>query len=750
MSNTWFLFLLLISAGNVTAQVNKSSGSEEYISGIIKTKTEEGSTPLVGANVFWEGTTTGVATNTEGRFKLQRHPEIEFLVISFVGYQNDTIRTSGKSNLEVFLNPSVDLEEVEVVHRQASSSVSTLSSQLQVQINEKELLKAACCNLSESFETNPSVDVSFTDAVTGTRQIRMLGLAGPYTQITRENMPHIRGLSAVYGLTYVPGPWIHSIQMNKGAGSVTNGFESITGQINVELRKPETADRLYLNGYTNEGGRLEANVIAAHQFKNDSLSTALLLHASDKSMKVDRNNDSFLDKPLGSNLIAINRWRYIGKNGWRAQLGLKVTSIEKNGGQVEFNPGSSFKSSPYWGMEIDMNRMESWMKIGKVYETFTWRSLGFQLSGTLHEQDSYFGRTLYDANQESFYFNSIYQSILSNTNHKFKTGLSFQYDTYDEYYNDDLYERTEAVPGAYFEYTYNYFEEFNLVAGVRYDQHNIYGGFVTPRMHLRYAPFPKTVFRLSGGRGLRTAGVFAENNAIFASSRQVIIEGDDSNKPYGLKPEIAWNMGGSILQRFTLNQREVSLTLDFFRTSFQNQVVLDLDRNPQQAVFYNLNGKSYSNSFQVQVDYPVLERLDARLAYRWYDVKSTFDGDLKQMPLVAKHRAFANLGYESLTQWKFDLTVNWQGQKRIPSTASNPEQYQKADWSPDFFQVNGQISKIWMENLDVYIGVENLLNQQQSNPILASDAPFSEYFDSSLIWGSVMGRNIYMGFRYRL
>lgn len=750
MFKPWLLFLLVFTAGNVAAQVDTTPKSGAVISGVVNEMIEDGANPLVGANVFWQGTTTGVATDADGKFSLKRHESIKHLVVSFVGYRNDTINVEGKNNLEIFLQPSVDLEEIEVVHRQASSSVSTLSSQLQVQINEKELLKAACCNLSESFETNPSVDVSFTDAVTGTRQIRMLGLAGPYTQITRENMPHIRGLSAIYGLTYVPGPWIKSIQMNKGAGSVANGFESITGQINVELRKPETADNLYLNGYTNEGGRLEANVISAYQFKSDSLSTALLLHASGKSRKIDRNNDSFLDKPLGSNLIAINRWKYIGKNGWRTQLGVKVTAIEKDGGQVDFVPGSNFEFPTHWGMEIDMNRAETWMKIGKVYETFTWRSLGFQVSGTLHEQDSYFGKTVYDANQESFYFNSIYQSILSNTNHKFKTGLSFQYDQYDEYYNDDFYERTETVPGAYFEYTYNYFEEFNLVAGMRYDQHNIYGGFATPRMHLRYAPFPKTVFRLSGGRGLRTASIFAENNAIFASSRQVIIEGDDSDKPYGLKPEIAWNMGGSILQRFTLNHREVSLTLDFFRTSFQNQIVLDLDRDPQQAVFYNLNGESYSNSLQVQVDYPVLERLDAKLAYRWYDVKSTFDGDLKQMPLIAKHRAFANFGYESLTKWKFDLTVNWQGQKRIPSTSGNPQQYQKADWSPDFFQVNGQVSKIWMENLDVYIGVENLLNHRQSNPILASDAPFSEYFDSSLIWGSVMGRNIYMGFRYRL
>ena len=724
---------------------------ENYLQGKVTEQTNEGEIKsLIGANVYWLGTSTGTVTDENGRFRIVRVQETTKLVVSYIGYENDTINASGKDFINVQLITAASLDEVGVIHRKKSTEISYSDPMKTENISEKELLKAACCNLSESFETTPSVDVSFTDAVTGTRQIQMLGLAGPYTQITRENMPNIRGLSAVYGLTYVPGTWVEGIQLNKGTGSVVNGYESIAGQINVELRKPESAERLYLNVYGNEGGRFEANANFAQRFKKEKWSTALLLHGKNNAIKWDRNNDGFLDNPLSNHFIGLNRWKYIGPEGMRMQFGMKGTYIDNTGGQTDFVPSRDALTTNKWGMHMNVQRFEGWTKIGRVFEQMPWKTVGLQLSGASHQQDSYFGMNDYDATQHTFYANLLYQSIFSNTNHKFKTGASFQYDDYKEVLNDTAYNRTEMVPGAYFEYTYNHMDKFNAVAGIRADYHNLFGAFVTPRLHLRYAITENTILRASGGRGQRTANILSENNGLLASSRQVIIEGDASDKPYGLDPEVAWNYGINLTHSFRLNYQDGTITFDFYRTDFENQIVADLDQSPQKVVLYNLRGKSFSNSFQVQVDYELVKRLDARLAYRWYDVRTTYNGRLMQKPLVATNRAFLNLAYETRNNWKLDYTFNWQGQKRIPFTGSNPEGFQLQENSPDFVLMNAQISKMWKEKFEVYAGVENLLNYRQDNPILSSEQPFGPYFDSSLIWGPVFGRNTYIGLRYRL
>lgn len=743
---TCWLAGLLISSSYLPAQ----SGENMLLGKVVQTDESGAGVPVAGASVYWMGTTTGALSNKDGAFRLPKVEATSRVVVSYIGSQRDTLETEGKDSLIVYLRTEVDLDEVEIVARNKSTSISFLSPMKTEVIGEKELLKAACCNLSESFETSASVDVSFTDAVTGTRQIQMLGLAGPYTQITRENMPDIRGLSSMYGMIFTPGTWIESIQLNKGTGSVVNGFESVAGQINVELRKPESADKWYLNLYANQMGRLEGNVNYTHKF-NDTWSTALLLHGKDNSIRNDQNGDGFLDNPVGNNFIAVNRWKYIGDNGLMFQAGVKGTYIRNTGGEMDFDRERDLGGSSVWGMALDINRLEGWTKIGKVFPDKPWKSVGLQISGLTHEQNSFFGQRKYDAVQRSGYANLIYQGIFGNTNHKFRTGLSFMYDDYEEAFEGVNYDRTEVVPGGYFEYTYSWLERFSVVAGLRADHHNTYGAFVTPRLHLRYALTENTVLRASAGRGQRTANILAENNGLLASSREIIIGSENnSNKPYGLEAEVAWNYGINLTRNFRLDYRDGLVSVDLYRTDFQNQIVIDRDNDPQRLLFYNLDGKSYSNSFQILTEYEVLRRLDVRVAYRWFDVKTTYSGELLQKPLVSQHRAFTNFAYETRKYWKFDLTVNWQGARRIPFTGTNPEEFQLDTFSPDFFLINGQISKTWWEKFEVYLGVENLLNYRQQNPILSSEMPFSEYFDSSLVWGPIFGRNIYLGLRYKV
>ncbi|NND34605.1 MAG: TonB-dependent receptor [Saprospiraceae bacterium] len=745
MKNTKFWEIVVIT---LLLPIHVWSQTAVEVEGIVLSEDEQ-DLPLVGANIFWLGTTMGVTSEIDGTFRIAPIENSSQLVVSYIGYQNDTVSVSSGVPLVIKLSAGNTLDEVEVVHRKKATEFSFLDPIKVEQINEKELLKAACCNLSESFETSPSVDVAFTDAITGTRQIQMLGLAGPYIQITRESMPYIRGLSSLYGLTAVPGTWVSGMQLNKGTGAVANGFESIAGQINIEMRKPTGDDKMYLNFYADEGARFEGNLNLSQEI-DDQWATALLLHGKFNHRSMDRNDDGFLDNPLSDHFIALNRWQYRGNNGMRFQFGIAGTYINDVGGQTSFEPERDALSDRHWGMKLNLNRLEGWVKLGKVYEALPWRSWAIQLSGSKHEQDSYFGQRDYQASQNSLYANILYQSIIGNTNHQVLMGLSMQYDDFDETFQDASFDRSESVPGGFFEYTYGGHEKFSLVAGLRGDYHNAYGFFATPRLHLRYAFNDQVVWRASLGRGQRTANILAENNGLMAANRRFNINSETTGNPYGLDPEIAWNAGTNVVYTFQSHQRPGSISVDFYRTEFQNQIVIDLDQNAQEVNFYNLDGQSFSNSFQLQLDYEVATRLDARLAYRWYDVKTTYNGDLLDKPLISKQRLFFNLGYATGNDWSFDYTINWQGPKRIPFTGSNPKEYQLADSSPGFVVMNAQISKRWREKFEVYLGGENLLNYRQKNPILASDDPFGPYFDSSLTWGPIFGRNIYMGMRYRI
>jgi outer membrane receptor for ferrienterochelin and colicins len=707
--------------------------------------------PLKGASIMWLHNGQGIQTDSNGVFKMQRDSLGNKIVISFAGYKTDTLEVGAAGELKVVLASGQQLKEVKVSARQRSSYYSLLNPIRTQVLTDKELFKAACCNLSESFETNPSVDVSYNDAVTGSKQIQLLGLSGNYTQLTVENLPGPRGIATPLGLNSIAGPWVESIQLTKGIGSVANGFESIAGQINVELKKPENSERVFANAYINDQGKTDVNLNLSQKI-GKKWAVGLLLHDDfNNDEKLDFNKDGFRDLPTGNLFSVINRWKFDNGKGWMIQFGVKGLYDKRTGGETDYNASKDQFTTNNYGLGITTKRTEEFAKIGYVFPQKKYKSIGLQLSSFQHDQDSYFGLNSYNANQDNFYSNLIYQSIIGSTAHKFRTGISFVYDRYNEQFNNANYKRNETVPGAFFEYTYSLTDKFNAVAGVRVDHNNLYGTFVTPRLHLRYEPVKGTTIRLSAGKGQRTANVFAENLSLLASSRQLNILSASADKAYGLDPEVAWNEGFSIDQAFKLFARNGMISIDLFRTDFQNQVVIDLDKSAREANFYNLQGRSYSNSLQLQAEHELLPKFSVRLAYRLFDVKTTYHDELLERPLVAKHRAFANLAYE-FKGWKFDYTVTFNGSKRLPFTGDNPSQYQLPDRSPSYWMMNAQLSKTFGKKypLDIYIGGENLTNYYQRNAVLAADQPFGPYFDASMVWGPLSGRMFYTGLRYKI
>ena len=646
------------------------------------------------------------------------------------------------------------IEEVKLVKQKKGIQKSlTKTTNTQV-VTSKELLKAACCNLAESFETNPSIDVNFSDALTGTKQIKMLGLTSPYLMITEENIPSVRGASQAYGLSFTPGTWIESIQITKGAGSVVNGYESITGQINTELIKPMKDIPFFLNAYGSTDSRFELNT-HFNKLVSDKWATSLFVHGNTRIAKNDMNEDGFLDNPLGKQFNITNRWQYANpESGFVSFINLKYMNDKKQTGELDFDPDRDKLTTNFWGSEINTERFDFASKIGYIFKDMPYQSIGFQNAFSNHNQQSYFGLNQYDIRQQSYYSNLIFNSIINNTLHKFATGLNFTYDKYDEFVNLADVSRIDNSVGAFFEYTYDNNDKFSLIAGGRLDYHNRLGSFFTPRLNIKYNPWEKAVLRFSAGRGKRAANIFAENQSLFASSRVFSVL-DTKGKIYGLNPEIAWNYGISFTQNFLLFGRSADVSVDFYRTDFQNQAVIDLYQSPQEVLFYNLKGKSYANSLQLEFNYEIVHHLNLRTAYKYYDISTDYLSGSFQRPLQAKHRFFGNLEYETQItdkgkQWKFDYTFNWLGEQQLPNTASNPIGDRLPEFSPSFAVMNMQITKTFSSTFEMYVGGENIGNYRQDKAILGSDNPFGPNFDTSIVYAPVFGQMYYAGLRFKV
>ncbi|ROI07961.1 TonB-dependent receptor [Chryseobacterium sp. H3056] len=645
------------------------------------------------------------------------------------------------------------IDEVRIVKTADATALSKKETGLTFNIGTKELLKAACCNLSESFETNATVDVSFSNAVTGTKQLKMLGLDQKYTSLTKELLPSVRGLAAPYGLNLIPGRWIGGIQLTKGGSTVVNGYESITGQINTELLKfnetPETA----LNVFADANGRLETNITSTTPL-NEKWNQSVLLHGNATLGKIDSNDDGFLDQPTGNQINAAYLLNYndLENSGWGTHFGISFVKDERFGGQTAFDKKIDQSQQDTYGVGIDLSRFEIWNKTGYIFKGKPYQSIGWMNQFTTHQQDSFFGNRNYWGKQNTFYTNLVFESIIGNTNNKFKTGASFLYDNYDEDYLTQNYERTETVPGLFFEYTLSGLK-YTLVAGVRTDFHNLAGTQFTPRLNFKYDLSPKTILRLSAGRGFRTANIFAESQQYFASNRDIEIQGN-GGKIYDLEPEIAWNYGASLQQEFKLFNRKASLVADFFRTDFQNQVLTDLDVSPQKIVFYNLDGNSFANSFQTQVDFSPARNLEMRLAYKYYDVQADFADGRREVPFMAKNRGFFNASYSTTKNekeafWNFDTTLQLVGQQKLPNLDSNPVEFQLPEYSKSYATLNAQISRNFNKNFRAYVGGENLTSYMQENPIIDVKNPFGNYFDAGMVYAPIMPANVYVGVDFK-
>lgn len=617
-------------------------------------------------------------------------------------------------------------------------------------ITASELRRAACCNLGESFTTNPSVDVNYSDAATGARQIRLLGLSGSYVQMLTENIPNFRGAASPYGLGYIPGPWMQSIQVSKGASSVKNGYESITGQINVEMKKPQLDPSLSLNGYYDMMGKMEMNA-DGNLHLGGNWSAGLLTHFENGFSGHDGNDDGFIDIPRVRQMSVMPRVAYLGHN-YVFQAAAKILGERRISGQDGHHAPAGLTAMPLYEIRIDTRRWEAFAKNAYIFDRDNDGNVALILSGSGHDQDASYGIRICDVNQREAYASLMYERKWRGI-HALSAGLSFNYDYYSFRYRlqadaDMALSRSvsrEAVGGGYAQYTFNLDDRIVAMAGLRYDYSDVYGSMITPRMHVRYNPSETVTLHASAGKGYRSPHPLAEYSYLLASSRKINIESD-------LRREAAWNFGVGAGWTLYPAGKRLQLSGEYYYTDFDNQLMLNLDRDPHAAYIYSDAGRSYSHALQLEATFEPLNELSVTAAWRFTDVKAGYTGrGLSQKPLTSRHKGFLTVGWSpDMGLWQVDVTCVLNGSGRMPAP------YEKADgtlsWQERykaFFLLNSQVTRNF-RHWSVYIGGENLTGFRQRNPIIGASDPWGPDFDATMIYGPLHGAMIYVGFRYNI
>lgn len=739
------LLLPLLLATTIQAQELKGT--------VRDTATQQ---PLPLVNMMWQGTTTGNVTALDGTFTLPRSTKSNTLIVSCVGYRTDTLQVPlDVHSLDIFLRPASTTLKTALVKGRRKASYSKLDALEQTDVITTEGLHGlACCNLGESFQNSGTVDMGYSDAVSGSKQIQLLGLTGVYAQMLLENTPFLQGLSVPFGLGYVPGQWMESISVSKGVAQIKNGYEAVTGTINIEYEKPDKGDLFSLNLYGNSDLKAELTAKANLQL-TDRLSTGLYVFGTYNDYRIDHlGHDGMMDVPLQRQLNVVNRWLYQGKHrGFHSHTLINYTHEERLGGDMDFTEALRGNDSIY-GFGGTSDRLHFFTKNGFMLNDHA--SFGSQVTASYFQQEAYYGLSTYNGEENDLYVNLLINDEF-HKGHLLDYGMSLQASTIDEqlyalpyldaraFRSDSLayFHRTEVVPGAFIQYTRKT-DRFMATAGIRYDYNSGYSRhLITPRLHFRWNVSDRTTLRGSVGKGYRSASIIAENIGLLASSRTINFATPT------LAMEEAINAGLNLSRRFTLSENiPMTVTLDYYHTEFQNQVVVDLDRDPNEAWIVNLNSidgaRSYSNVAQLDINIEFGEFFELSLAGKLNDVWCTYDGTLQRKPYTARWKGLAVVTYHSrYDKWRVDLTTQLNGPQRLPNNVSGQT---SAD---PYLYMLGQVTRKF-KRWECYAGVENITNYCQEVPVIGYDQPFTTAFDASVVYAPLMGRLYYLGLRLNI
>lgn len=743
MKNYWTIALLLLNTFAAHAQ-------------IVRGKVlDSDKRALIGAHITWQNQKVGTVSNALGEFELQRTSQSDTLfVVSFIGFESETLRyEASKKFYTIQLKGDKTLKTFEVESEKAGQIIIDSPIKMEA-INSVELKKGACCDLAGCFNTSASVQPATSNVITNSKELRILGLSAVYNQVLLEGFPVFHGLGYTYGVSAISGTLIDNIYIVKGANSVLQGYESISGQINVVPQSGEGDERLFLNVYANSFGETQYNIQhKSYLGKRKEWNNIAAVYVVLPAQRIDYDNDRFLDVPLHRHVTAYNKLSYRDDKlwGWSAKFGLQYVAEERLGGQINYNPKNDLGSSTIFGHSINYNQATTYAKAG--YRFNDDRAVFLYASGFLHNQRSWFGQTRYAGNQNNNYINLQFEQKWLEK-HELKMGFSYRLSEIDENISFSAnplnktfagdYNRYEYIPGLFAENQFSWFNnKLILVAGIRSDYHNLFGWRTSPRSLLKFDLNSKTTLRASLGYGWRTPQVFSEHLNLLGGQRDVLFRGS-------LQAEEALNYGFNFLKRFEWGEFNGYFSADYYHTVFYRQLFPDYDSDPTLAIVESFEGNSCADGVQLDFNINYGKNYSLRLGYNFQEVYMDYPGERRYLPFIPQHRFLAAVSYKTNSdKWQFDLNVHGLGKQNIPLSFSVPNTIYIPEDAKPFALLNAQVTRK-SKQFDVYFGVENILNFRQHQSFRSWQDPFNPYFDVSHVWGPTRGIEVYLGLRHRI
>ena len=642
------------------------------------------------------------------------------------------------------------------IHTERGSYFNGKGVGLQEILTESEFKKAACCTLSESFELSNTVEVSNADGVSGIKQVEMLGLSGKYVLMSRENIPSINGLATLNGLSNIPGPMVSAVQLAKGAGSATLGYDGLTGGLNYQLKAGMKDPRLFVNLYSNQQARSEINVISKSVIANRAINH-LYLHSGGQYATTDMGNDKMADMPLSQRYFIADHFQIPGKN------------VEIQGGALAYSDikrGGTLKSGSKSEISLDKNdfqfdfldqRAEAYSKVGIFLNKSGSKSIGNIIDVSRHQTTSVLNSMLdrrYSANEERYYYSGIFQTENLSKN-RINTGITLSANHLNERLQNtrgDSFRLNgwQNSAGVFGEYTIEG-SKLSAVIGMRADYHNIYKAFLTPRLHAKYQINKTNRINIQGGMARRSSYFIAENLPLLINGRTIILDSASLINNQWLPQEKAWNYGLSYMKNFMMFDYPATMVMDYFETKFLSQVLVDRDQNATELYINSVHGKEAGKTRIAQVDLNgyLHRRLSFKVSYRWINSQQWLNYQFQQQPLQSVHRAIGALQYQTRNKWYIDAVGQFNSRKRLPyySSINHPKH---PGYSPNYWIVNLQVRKVISQQFEFYFGGENLANVSQHHPIMNWQNPIATDFDAGYAWGPTNGRTVYAGLRWSI
>ncbi len=704
---------------------------------------------LEGATIYWVKAELGTSTAPDGSYVIDRSTvEQDSLIFSYVGFKDEKIYPGTLDHWEIQLLEDNNLAQIDITAKKQATSY--VDGPYKVEgIGVREIERAACCSLAGCFSTNASVQSVTTNIVADTKELQILGLSGVYNQVLVDGVPLIQGMSLPLGSGSYPGTQLDQIFVSKGAGSVLQGPQGISGQINIITKKADDNPRLFLNAFANSFGESQynANIIIKKPRWNHLLS----IHNTQPAGIRDINDDGFRDIPANERFSILNKFSFNQNQDakFKSEISFRYWTEKRTGGHIDFDPNQAFSGTNY-GQIINVDHIDATVKMN--YSLGDNSAITLTQSGFYQEQDNIYGLRSYEGTQLNLNTNLFADYFFGENDHNLKVGISNIHNDIDQLLTTkipgeafdllDHYDHFDNIYGAFAETIWNQ-DIFTIILGLRTDHFGEFGWKTSPRMLIRAEVNESTDIRFSIGKGYRKAYPLAERGQLLSNNRRLIIDPQ-------LAPEEAINIGVNAVYKHTFSFANMTLAADAYHTLFQNQIFPNYERSATKIYLYNFYGNSVSNSFQIENKWEFNNNIDFKWAYNYLDVYLIQAQEKIDLPFTTNHKWLANASWSTdRDDWQIDLTYSYTGSKILPSMSDFPEELQRDSHAPSFNILNTQLTKRW-ENIEVYGGAENIFNFFQEDPIVSANDPFGTYFDTSFTWGPTKGREFYLGLRYSM